>query len=117
MGCWLKSKTGAEFRIRDGVGKDKPMKTLSSTPVWFENLEPEAFEKDNDVKAVEGLPPPPVSSPPVEATDAPKKDPPPASSSTEVVPPPSSAVEPPPPPEPPPVKAKGKPTPSWAKDG
>lgn len=110
MGCWLKAKSGV-MKIRDGRGFSAEMKTVGNVPVWFENLEPETFENDTDVKvcpAPKGASPEPVAV---------EKEVP--ASKAELKPPPAPvAAKPEKPAEPPPAtptKGKGG-SPSWAKD-
>jgi hypothetical protein len=56
MGCWLKSKSGAVYRMRDGSGLKAPVREVGSVPVWFETFDPDRFEADKDLKVC-ALPP------------------------------------------------------------
>lgn len=57
-GVWLASASGVKTRLRDGRGFQSPMIELGLTPEWFENLNALAFEKDPEIRVVNGKGPP-----------------------------------------------------------
>lgn len=60
MGCWLQMKNG-RAKIRDGENKtDKMIEVTQAKPVYFENLDGDAFAGSPDVKVVDRPAPPPA---------------------------------------------------------
>lgn len=54
MGAWLQSKTGREFRLRDGTELADPVFIVGPEPVYFKTKNEKGYANDHDVEPVKG---------------------------------------------------------------